>query len=125
MENQVFGLFDEALQKLHQANEELNRPSEDVVSYLVCKNSQVAIENFLKGFLLKNNVDPKDLRTIKSLYQKCLAMDDKFRELDLSGFTCRSQGSGSRSCSGTSKVSKCYQIAGNMNAFFRREKLLD
>ncbi len=40
--------------KLNEASNELYRPEEDVVSYLVCKNSQYAIENYLKGFLLKN-----------------------------------------------------------------------
>ncbi len=42
--------FDHATKKLNEANLELHRPEEDVVSFLVCKNSQYAIENYLKGF---------------------------------------------------------------------------
>lgn len=39
-----------AKENLNDANEELYKPEEDVVSYLVCKNSQKAIENYLIPF---------------------------------------------------------------------------
>ena len=42
--------FAAALEKLNEAKKELFRPEEDIVSYLVCKNSQHAIENYLKGY---------------------------------------------------------------------------
>ncbi len=53
MEEKVRELFDSAVQKLKDANDELCRPEEDVVAFMVCKNSQMAINNFLKGYLLK------------------------------------------------------------------------
>ena len=43
--------FKLAIDKLNEANDELLRPNEDVVSYMVCKNSQYAIENYLRGYL--------------------------------------------------------------------------
>ena len=43
--------FASAQEKLNEAKKELFRPEEDLVSYLVCKNSQHAIENYLKGYL--------------------------------------------------------------------------
>ena len=43
--------FQKAKEQLNVANEELFKPKEDVVSYLVCKSSQHAIENYLKGYL--------------------------------------------------------------------------
>ncbi|MFD2516891.1 HEPN domain-containing protein [Salinimicrobium flavum] len=125
MENKAIGLFDEAVRKLQDANTELCRPEEDVVSFLVCKNSQYAIENFLKGFLLSKGIDPQEYDNINDLYEQCVAINPKFKQLDLSGFTCKSHKTDSRSCSGAEKVSKCYEIAGNLDLFLRKEKLLN
>lgn len=125
MENDSTKLFNEAVKKLHEANEELCRPEEDVVSYLVCKNSQVAIENFLKGYLLSKGIDPQDYKNINNLYEQCVAINPRFGDLDLAGFTCKTHALDSRSCSGTEKVSKCYEIAGSLDAFFRKEKYLN
>ena len=72
MEDQANKVFDEAIDKLKEANEELCRPEEDIVSFVVCKNSQFAIENFLKGFLLQNNIDINKYKTIDNLYTQCL-----------------------------------------------------
>lgn len=125
MENKAVGLFNEAVKKLQEANEELCRPEEDVVSYLVCKNSQYAIENFLKAFLLSKGIDPQDYKSINSLYEQCVAINPKFKNLELTGFTCKSYAPDSRSCSGTEKVSKCFEIAGSLDAFLRKEQYLN
>ena len=69
MNDKANKLFDDAIEKLNEANEELFRPEEDIVSFVVCKNSQFAVENFLKGFLLQNGVDPSNFKTIDSLYE--------------------------------------------------------
>ncbi len=122
METKARGLFEEAFQKLEAANEELCRPEEDVVSFLVCKHSQTAIENFLKGYLLKNDVDPKNYKNISALYEKCLNLNNRFSEIDLSDFTCKSYKPDSRACNSISKVSGCFEIAGNLNSFLKKEK---
>ena len=69
MKDKANELFEDAIEKLNEANEELFKPKEDVVSYMVCKNAQFAVENFLKGFLTKNGVDPNEYKTIDSLYK--------------------------------------------------------
>ena len=51
MKKRAIQQFEIAKNKLNNANEELFKPEEDVVSYLVCKNSQYAIEAYLKGYL--------------------------------------------------------------------------
>lgn len=124
MESKAPGLFDEAVKKLREANEELCRPEEDVVSYLVCKNSQYAIESFLRGYLLKNNTEAAGDENINTLYKRCVALNEKFGEIDLHDFSCKGHRPDSRSCSDTEKVSKCYEIADKMNEFLRRENLL-
>lgn len=125
MKNKALGLFSEAIKKLQEANDELCRPEEDVVSFLVCKNSQRAIENFLKGYLFDKGVDTQGYENINSLYEQCIAINPKFKDLDLSSFTCKSYAPDSRSCNDSEKVSKCYKVADNLNAFLRREIFLN
>ena len=43
MKTKANNLFDEAIEKLNEASEELFRPEEDVVTYAICKNAQFAI----------------------------------------------------------------------------------
>lgn len=123
METKAKGLFEEAFLKLNAANAEYCRPEEDVVSYVVCKHSQIAIENFLRGYLLKHEISPENYTNIDGLYKKCLEVNDKFREVDLSNFSCKSYAPDSRSCNTVSKVSGCYEIADNLNSFLKKEKV--
>lgn len=117
-------LFVTALEKLNEAKEELFRPEEDMVSYLVCKNSQHAIENYLKGYLLKNGVDIEDCNSIDSLYNQCVAINSNFEKVDLSDFECKSLNLNSRYCNEVSKVSNCYDAADNLDTFLRKEKII-
>lgn len=69
MENEAIKFFVNAAQKLNQANKELFKPEEDIVTYLVCKNSQYAVENYLKDYLFKEGIKPNEDETIDSLYE--------------------------------------------------------
>ncbi|MDO5970045.1 HEPN domain-containing protein [Flavivirga aquimarina] len=124
MENEAIKHFLNASQKLDQANKELFKPEEDIVSYLVCKNSQYAIENYLKGYLIKNNVDPSNYKTIDSLYKQCIIINKKFEKIDLSDFNCSTKNTESVYCNKISKVSSCFEIADNLDTFLRREKII-
>ena len=118
-------LFDDAIEKLNEANEELFKPKEDISSYVVCKNAQYAIENFLKGFLLQNGINPDDFKTIDKLYEQCITVNKKFKEIDLTDFACKSYKMDSRYCNEVSKVSNCFVIADNLDTLFRREKIIN
>lgn len=124
MESKASGFFDEAVKNLREANDELCRPEEDVVSYMVCKNSQYAIEKYFKGYLLENGIEPSKGESIKSLYDRCVKLENKFKELDLNEFTCKGYIPDSRSCSDTVKVSKCFETAEQVDQFLRRERVL-
>ena len=117
-------LFDEAAFKLNQANQELYRPEEDVVTYLVCQNAHIAIENYLKGFLMLNDIDTTNLNTVDALYEQCKSVNNKFEEVNLAGFNCTSQEAESRFCNASSKVSRCFEIADSLDTFLRREKVI-
>ena len=116
--------FASAQEKLNEAKKELFRPEEDMVSYLVCKNSQHAIENYLKGYLLKNGVDVEDCNTIDSLYNQCLVINKNFDKVDLSDFQCKGHDINSRYCTEIPKVTNCFDAADNLDTFLRKEKII-
>ena len=125
MKSKANKLFEVALEKLNEANEELFRPEEDVVVYSVCKNAQAVIENYLKGFLNNNEIDPSNFKTIESLYEQCKLINENFKEVDLTDFKCKSHNIDSRYCNEVSKVSSCFDVADNLDTFFRREKIIN
>ena len=117
-------LFEEAIQKLREANDELCRPEEDVVRSLVCSNSHDAIEKYLKGFLLLNAIEPEDSEPIDSLYERCRSLNTHFEEIDLSGFDCNAHKDESRFHNQPSELSHCFDIADSLDTFLRREKII-
>ncbi len=123
-DNTANKLFDEAIEKLNESNKELFKPEEDVVSYLVCKNAQLAIEYFLKGFLLQNGIDPGKFKTTGRLYEQCKSINKNFNEINLSDFECKSYDINSRHCDEVSKVRSCNRIADKLDSFLRNEKII-
>ena len=117
-------LYEEAVQKLKEANDELCRPEEDVVAQLVCNNAQYAIQNYLKGFLVEKGVEIKEDDSIDGLYQKCKGINNNFEEVQLSGFNCNAHKDESRFCNESSKFSRCFDIADSLDTFMRREKII-
>lgn len=124
MEAKSNKFFDHAIKKLNEANQELFRPEEDMVSFLVCNNSQYAIENYLKGYLLQNGVPPDNYKSIEVLFEECKAINKNFEKVDLTFFECKTHSTNSRNCNEAAKVSKCLQIAENLDTFLRKEKII-
>lgn len=124
MDERANKLYEEAIQKLKEANDELCRPEEDVVSQLVCSNSQDAIVNYLRGFLLQNEIETGEGEAINSLYDQCMAINKHFEEVHLSGFECNAHKDESRFCNESSQFSRCFDIADSLDVFLRREKII-
>ena len=118
-------LYDTAVQRLKEANDELCRPEEDVVAFMVCKNSQLAIHNFLKAYLLQNNIEVETDARVDEMYNQCKAINASFSKIDLAGFDCQADNLESRYCSGTEKVSRCFDIADSLDAFLRSENIIN
>ncbi|MBT8317170.1 MAG: HEPN domain-containing protein [Lutibacter sp.] len=116
--------LNEAEKKLKIAKEEMFKPAEDFVSYSVCKNSQFAIENFLKGFLTKNEVKIDSNETITSLYEKCIAIDNDFKLIDMGAIGCKNEAIDSRYCSEINSVSACFDTADNIDTYLKRKKII-
>jgi HEPN domain-containing protein len=124
MEDKSKKLFKEAAEKLKEANKELYRPEEDIVSYLVCKNAQYAIKNYLSGYLLHNGIDTTNYDTIDSLYEQCVILNKKFKKVNLSEFNCTAQSINTTYCNEVSRVSSCLNVADSLDTFLRHEKII-
>jgi len=124
MDSRSEAFFNEAQKKLDLAKEELLKPAEDIVSFSVCKNSQFAVENYLKGFLVNNNIEIKINDTIGSLYDKCLAIDKNFKNIDMSVIGCKDLAIDSRYCSEVNSVSACFDTADDIDTYLRKSKLI-
>ncbi len=116
--------FDKAQEQLHIANEELYKPKEDVVSYLVCKSSQHAIENYLKGYLSQRGFETSENETMEGLLSRCKSMDSKFNPIDLKTIDCRSHKIDSNYCQSVKKVTSCYEAADDLDTFLRKMNLI-
>jgi len=124
MKDQANKLFVEAIENLKEANEEICRPEEDMVSFVVCKNSQHAIENYLRGFLIEKGVDAGNYSTIDDLYAECLKLNPNFKKIDLADFGCASSEIDASYCDDVSKVNKCFDAANKLDALLREEKII-
>jgi len=124
MNSRSTAFFKEASKNLNVAKDELFKPAEDIVSYSVCKNAQYAVENFLKGFLIKNKVKIEVEDTIATLFDKCVKVDPNFKEIELTAIGCKNDTIDSRYCSEINKISACYDTADNIDTYLRKNKVL-
>lgn len=124
MKDEAHRFFDEAYAKLSEANKELFRPEEDIVSYLVCKNAQFAVKNYLSGYLLKNGVDITGFTSIDTLYEQCVRLNSNFQKIDLTEFTCHAIENDAKHCDEVTKVSHCFRVANDLDTFFRKENII-
>ncbi len=124
METLANPFFEIAVAKMKEANRELYRPEEDVVSFLVCKNAQMAVQNYLRGYLLRSGIETKKEDSLDSLYDQCIELNRNFKEVNLTGFNCQADDMKSRYCAGVEKVSRCFEIANRLDTFLRKEKVI-
>jgi len=116
MKSRSEAFFKEAEKKLKSAKEELFKPAEDIV--------QFAIENFLKGYLTKNNIELQHDETIASLYDKCVSIDKNFTSIDLNAIGCKNHAIDSRYCSEINTVSACFDTADSIDTYLRKNKIV-
>lgn len=79
--------LEQAHRFLDSAKIEMNRPAEDVVSYMVCRSVRNSVANYLMSYLLKKEVMFNDEESVEELLIKCKQINDDFNEIDLSAIT--------------------------------------
>ena len=124
MEDRANLFYSKAVEKLKLANEELCRPQEDVVTPMICQNSRLAIEHYLKGYLVKYGRNPSEGETIESLFEQCKILNPRFESLGLNSLDCYPHKGVTQNCGGASKISKCYEMADSLDTFLRKERIL-
>lgn len=85
MDNELIfrNILDEANEFYSSAQEELCRPEEDVVPFMICKCAYKSVSRYLAAFLLQKGMEINDSTSLESLLNKCREIDSKFLELDL------------------------------------------
>ena len=116
--------LEDGKKRLNEANQELYKPREDVVTYLVCKNSQNAIESYLRGYLGYKGISLIENENIEKLLNRCKLIDPNFNKIDLSMVTCKGSDVDSRYCSEVKKVSSCFEAADSLDTLLKQMKIL-
>lgn len=93
------------------ASNELDRPSEDVTSHMVCLNARQSILNYLISYLHKNGVSLQKPITMAGLMEQCRTLDGRFNLIDLSPINCRHKEDPEDYCMEVNTVSECLKIA--------------
>ncbi|UMB60723.1 HEPN domain-containing protein [Lutibacter sp. A80] len=120
MKSRSKAFFKEATKNLQLAKNEMFKPAEDIVTYSICKNAQFAIENYLRGYLIKNEVEVTSNETISSLYNKCVSVDENFKNIDINAIGCKDHAIDSRYCSEINSVSACFDTADSIDTYLRK-----
>lgn len=116
--------FEKAKEQLRAANEALFKPQEDVVTFQVCKNSLMAIENYLKGYLSKRGFDTATEDSLDLLLERCRLLDKKFNQISLSVIDCSANPDHNRYCEDVEKVSSCFQTADHLENFLIKQGIV-
>jgi len=116
--------FEKAAKQLNEANNELYKPKEDVVSFIVCKNSLFAIENYLKGYLAHRGFETKSDETLDHLLERCRLLDSKFNQISIDTIDCSMDHKNDKFCEDIDKVSSCFNSADSLDTFLRKQQII-
>lgn len=116
--------FSKGNRELHQADEELYKPEEDIVSLVVCRSTLGSIESYLKGFLTLRGFETRKEESIGELMERCRLLDKKFRSIRIEEIDCRNQKDPDLHCEEIEKLGACYQVADQLDTLLRKKGIL-
>ncbi len=113
MEHKYENYLNEGNLLLNRAEQELNKPHEDVMTLSVCQGTKMAIDNFFKAYLTKHQVQNVEEGDLMSRYQKCVTFKPEFAKINLHAFDCihDEKCTMSEYCMSINKVSECLKVA--------------
>jgi hypothetical protein len=88
--NIVSGLQD-AAGLLQFANNELQKPSQQVVSIATCMDARNAMRRMMQQYLMAHNFQTEDLVTLTALKDACSVFNPKFKDTDFRYVECRDE----------------------------------
>jgi hypothetical protein len=116
--------FEKGEQELHQADREMYKPEEDIVSLVVCRSTLGSIENYLKGFLALRGFETREDECIGDLMERCRMLDKKFKTIRIEEIDCRNQKDPNLHCEEIEKLGACHQVADQLDTLMRKKGII-
>ena len=116
--------FSKGEQEFHQADREMYKPEEDIVSLVVCRSTLGSIENYLKGFLALRGFETREDERIGDLMERCRMLDNKFNSIRIEEIDCRNQKDPDLHCEEIEKLGACYQVADQLDTLMRKKGII-
>ena len=79
----------QACQELLNAETELNRPMEDVVTLSACQSVRNSMKQIMEIYLTGQSVEIKGNASLHDLHDSCLKINRSFADVDLSNIECK------------------------------------
>ena len=111
MAKQIPLILHQAFESFRLAENEMNRPGEDVVAFCACQNMRNSINIFLLTYLASKSVQVEGEKKFNDLLTYAKKLDPQFKAINLSCFECKNNGSGkgaSHYCLSPDKVNECF-----------------
>ena len=124
MDKKAKEYFSKGSQKLHEADQELYKPEEDVVSLVICRSTIGSIQNYLKGFLTLRGFDIEEDETLADLMERCRMLDPKFRSINIEEIDCRNVQDPDLHCEEIEKFGACYEVADKLDTLLRKKGII-
>ena len=124
MDQKAKDYFEKGKEHLKAANDAMYKPQEDVVTFQVCKNSLVSMENYLKGFLSQRGFETQENESLDLLLERCRLLDKKFNQIDLKVIDCSSNPAHNLYCEDLNKVSSCFQTADQLENLLIQQRII-
>ena len=78
----------DAIKKLENAKEELQRPEEDVMAYSICTQVRQSLNGMLRSYLSYKEIELDEKASLDSLFEQCKAHCQDFSHFKISQFIC-------------------------------------
>jgi len=116
--------FSRGENEFRQADREMYKPEEDIVSLVVCRSTLGSIENYLRGFLTLRGFETSDDETLGHLMKRCRMLDKKFNSIRIEEIDCRNEKDPDLHCEEIEKLGACYQVADRLDSLMREKGIL-
>ena len=81
-------LINEANLLLVRAEEELQKPQREMVSFAACQTAKLSMFSLLKAYLVKHKIEVAETDNLVHLYDKCKKYNAAFTDIDIQKMGC-------------------------------------
>lgn len=106
-----------AFADLQKAQNELNRPEEDLVPLCVCSSARHSMSAMMRLFLLTKTLNTEEDASLKALFRKCGEYEKEFNRLNLDNLLCQSlklSACEDKNCISLKNLNACVALTGRL-----------